>query len=379
MTACPAEPGEHKDKESEMVHRVHNFNPGPATLPLPVLERVQAEFLDYRGTGMSIMESSHRSPEFDEINLTANTLMRKLAGIPDGYQVLFLQGGASLQFAMVPMNFLTEGTFGDYVHTGTWSRKAIAEANIISRARVAGSSEEVKFTRIPPLDEIHLDPAAQYVHITSNNTIAGTQYHEFPDTGDVPLICDMSSDILSRRTDMGRFGLVFAGAQKNLGPSGVTVVIIRDDLIEKGRTDIPTLLQYRTQAAKDSLFNTPNSFGIYFLKCYLEYVDEQGGIDAVEAANDRKQQKVYGAMDTSGGFYRGTVEKPSRSWMNATMRLPEEDMEKRFIAEAKDAGLAGLKGHRSVGGIRVSMYNAMTEQGIDDLVAFMAEFQRKNG
>jgi len=362
-----------------MVHRVFNFNPGPATLPLPVLERVQSEFLDYRGTGMSIMESSHRSPEFDEINNTANALIRELMEIPDGYHVLFLQGGASLQFCMVPMNFLTDGTFGDYVHTGTWSRKAIHEANVLARARVAGSSEEVKFTRIPGPDEIEFDPAAQYVHITSNNTIAGTQWHEFPDTGDVPLICDASSDIMSKRIDVSRFGLIFAGAQKNLGPSGVTVVIIRDDLIERGRTDIPTLLQYRTQAAKDSLFNTPNSFGIYFLRCYLDYLKEMGGVPAMEAINRRKQERVYATIDGSGGFYRGTVEKASRSWMNATMRLPAEELEKRFIAEAKDAGLAGLKGHRSVGGVRVSMYNAMTLEGIETLVDFMGEFQRVNG
>jgi len=268
-----------------MVHRVYNFNPGPATLPLPVLERVQAEFLDYRGTGMSIMESSHRAPEFDAINESAMALVKELMGVPDGYSVFFVQGGASLQFAMLAMNFLGEGKFGDYINTGTWSRKAIKEANIVGKARVAGSSEEVNFTRIPGDDEINLDPAAEYVHITSNNTIAGTQFHTFPDTGDVPLLCDASSDIMSKVIDVSKFGLIYAGAQKNLGPSGVVVIIIRDDLIEKGRTDIPTLLQYRTQAAKKSLYNTPNSFGIYFLNCYLEYVKENGGVAAVEAVN----------------------------------------------------------------------------------------------
>lgn len=362
-----------------MVHRVFNFNAGPATLPLPVLERVQAEFLDYAGTGMSIMESSHRAPEFDAINNQAMDLLKELMGIPEGYSVLFLQGGASLQFAMVPMNFLTEGTFGDYLNTGTWSKKAIQEANIIAKARVAGSSAEESFTRIPGKDEIDLDPKAQYVHITSNNTIAGTQWHWFPDTGEVPLICDASSDIMSRAMDVSKFGIIYAGAQKNLGPSGVTVVIIRDDLVEKGRKDIPTLLQYRTQAAKKSLYNTPNTFGIYFLKCYLEYVKDQGGVPAIEEINRQKQELLYSTMDTSDGFYRGTVEKASRSWMNVTMRLPTEDQEKTFIAEAKQAGFVGLKGHRSVGGVRVSMYNAMTLEGIESLTGFMKEFQSKKG
>ncbi len=359
-----------------MVHRVFNFNPGPATLPLPVLERVQSEFLDYAGTGMSIMESSHRSPEFDAINEEAMALLRELMGIPEGYSVLFLQGGASLQFAMVPMNFLTEGAFGDYLVTGTWSKKAIKEADIVGRGRVAASTEEESFTRIPRADEIHLDPEAKYVHITSNNTICGTQWHTFPDTGDVPLICDASSDIMSRPMDVSKFGIIYAGAQKNLGPSGVTVVIIRDDLVEKGRDDIPTLLQYRTQAAKKSLYNTPNTFGIYFLKCYLEHVKQSGGVEAVEAINRKKQELVYQTMDESGGFYRGTVEKDSRSWMNITMRLPSEDQEKRFIAEAKEQDLVGLKGHRSVGGVRVSMYNAMTLEGIEKLVDFMRAFAK---
>ena len=362
-----------------MVHRVFNFNPGPATLPLEVLERVQEEFLDYRGTGMSIMESSHRSPEFDEINARATSLLRELMGIPDGYHVLFLQGGASLQFAMVPMNFLRDEESGDYVHTGIWSKKAIKEANIVGRARVAGSSEEESFTRIPEDNEIEIDPRARYVHITSNNTIYGTQWHRLPITRHVPLICDASSDILSRTIDVSRFGLIYAGAQKNLGPSGVTVVIIRDDLIEAGRDDIPTLLQYRTQAAKDSLFNTPNSFGIYFLKCYLEFVHGRGGVPAVEQLNFRKQELLYQTIDGSEGFYRGTVARGSRSWMNATMRLPHEALEKQFIGEATENGLAGLKGHRSVGGVRVSMYNAMSLAGIETLIQFMKDFAIRNG
>ncbi len=360
-----------------MAHRVFNFNPGPATLPLPVLEQVQAEFTDYAGTGMSIMESSHRSPEFDAINEDVIALMKELMEIPDGYHVLFLQGGASLQFCMVPMNLLHQGEFADYVHTGTWSRKAIKEANILARARVAGSSEEQNFTRIPT--ELDFDPAARYVHITSNNTIAGTQWHEWPDVGEVPLVCDMSSDIMSRRIDVSRFALIYAGAQKNLGPSGVTVVIVRDDLVQAGRDDIPTLLQYRTQAAKKSLFNTPNAFGIYFLWRYLQYVKAGGGVPAVEEVNRRKKDLLYQAIDASDGYYRGTVEPASRSWMNVTMRMSSEDLEKRFIAEAREAGLAGLKGHRSVGGIRASIYNAMTLEGVQALVAFMDDFRTRNG
>lgn len=362
-----------------MVHRVFNFNPGPATLPLPVLERVQAEFLDYRGSGMSIMESSHRSPEFDAVNNDAMALLKELMGIPDGYKVLFLQGGASLQFAMVPMNFLNEGTFGDYLVTGVWGKKAIAEANIIAEGRLAASTADENFSRLPTADEISFDPKAQYVHITSNNTIYGTQWHQFPDTGDVPLVCDASSDILSRPMDVSKFGIIFAGAQKNLGPSGVTVVIIREELIEKGRTDIPTLLQYRTQAAKDSLYNTPNTFGIYFLKCYLESVKELGGVPAVEKINQQKKEMLYAAIDGSDGFYRGTTATQDRSWMNVTMVMQNSELEPKFIAEAKEQGLVGLKGHRSVGGMRASIYNAMSVAGIEKLTGFMKTFQAANG
>lgn len=362
-----------------MVHRVYNFNPGPATLPLPVLERVQAEFLDYRGTGMSIMESSHRSPEFDEVNDQAEKLLRELMGISDKYSVVFLQGGASLQFAMVPMNFLADGQFGDYLVTGTWGKKAIKEANIVAKGRVAASLDEINFSRIPNDDEISLDPNAQYVHITSNNTICGTQWHSFPKTGNVPLICDASSDILSRKMNVDEFGLIYAGAQKNLGPSGVVVAIIRNDLVEKGRSDIPTLLQYRTQVAKRSLYNTPNTFGIYFLKCYLEIVKENGGVEAVEKVNRAKKDLLYSTIDESDGYFRGTVDKASRSWMNVTIRMSNEDLEKKFIAEAKEKGLVGLKGHRSVGGIRASIYNATTLAGIESLTSFMNDFRKNNG
>jgi phosphoserine aminotransferase len=362
-----------------MVHRVFNFNPGPATLPLAVLERVQAEFLDYAGTGMSIMESSHRAPEFDAVNNSAIALLKELMGIPDDYHVLCLQGGASLQFAMVPMNLLPSGTFGDYILTGSWSKKAIKEANIVGKGRTAASTEGEKFTRIPTATEIDLDPAAQYVHMTSNNTIYGSQWHWTPDTGATPLVCDASSDILSKRIDASKFALIYAGAQKNLGPSGVTVVIIRNDLVEKGRKDIPTMLQYRTHAAEKSLYNTPNTFGIYFMKCYLEHVKENGGVAAVEEINRKKQDLLYTTIDSSGGFYRGTVQKDSRSWMNVPVRLPSEELEKKFLAGSKSNGLIGLKGHRSVGGIRASLYNAMPLAGVEALCSFMKEFQRTNG
>jgi phosphoserine aminotransferase len=361
-----------------MTKRVFNFNPGPATLPLPVLERVQAEFLDYKGTGMSIMESSHRAAEYEEVNDTAMALMKELLGMPQGYTVLFLQGGASLQFAMVPMNFLNKGEFADYIITGMWSQRAIKEANILAEGRVAASTESEKFVRIPKPAEIKLDPKAKYVHMTSNNTIYGTQWHYVPDVGGLPLMCDASSDILCRKWEWSKFALIYGGAQKNLGPSGVTVVVIRDDLIEKGRKDIPTLLQYRTHSKDKSLYNTPNTFGVYFLKCYLEYVKSIGGVAAVEKVNRQKHDLLYATIDQSGGYYRGTVQPDSRSWMNVPIRMRDEELEKKFLGEAKKNGFIGLKGHRSVGGIRVSMYNAMPLDGIEKLTAFMKDFQKKN-
>lgn len=361
-----------------MANRVFNFNPGPSTLPLEVLEIVQKEFLDYRGTGMSIIESSHRSPEFDEINESAITLTREVLGLGDNYHVLFLGGGASTQFAMIPLNFLGPDRKGAYVDTGSWSSKAIKEAQIIGEMVLAASSKEEGFKFIPKMSDIKYPADAAYLHITSNNTIKGTQYHEFPDTGSVPLICDMSSDIASRKLDLSKFSMIYAGAQKNLGPAGVTMVIIRDDLLAKAREGLPTMLSYKTHADKKSLYNTPPAFGIYVVKLVLEWIKKQGGLDAVEKVNRQKKDTIYNLMDTYPDFFRGTVEKDSRSWMNLTLRLPDEDLEKKLIAEAKAAGFVGLKGHRSVGGIRISLYNAMTLEGAQKVAEFMETFRKNN-
>ena len=363
-----------------MSHRVWNFNPGPATLPLEVLQQVKEELPDYRATGMSILESSHRSPEVAEIVAGSKSLVRELGGFGEEYHVLFLTGGASTQFATIPLNLLREGESADYIDTGTWSTKAIKEARIVARCRIAASTEAEGFARLPRREEIDLDPQAVYVHLTSNNTIKGTQWHAFPPAGTVPLVCDMSSDIFWRPFDPAPFGLIYAGAQKNLGPAGVTLVIIRDDLLQRAREDLPAMLAYRTHVQKDSLYNTPPVFAMYVVNLILEWLKRQGGLEAMEKRNRGKADLLYGFADGSGGFFRGTVTDPeSRSFMNVTMRLPDEDLEKRFLAEAAKDGFKGLKGHRSVGGIRVSMYNSMPLEGITSLVEFMQEFQRRNG
>ena len=361
-----------------MSDRIYNFNPGPAALPLPALEKAQKELLNYMGTGMSMMETSHRSKEFDEVLNECKSLLTSLMKIPENYQVLFLQGGASLQFAMIPMNFLEDGKSADYINTGSWSAKAIKEAKLISKVNIAATSENDDFRLIPKQEDIQFDPAACYAHITSNNTIKGTQWPAFPDTGNVPLIVDMSSDILCREVDVKQFGLIYAGAQKNLGGSGVTLVIIRNDLLEKQARELPTMLRYTTYSEKNSLYNTPPSFAIYIVKLCMEWVRDQGGVTAIQKFNEEKGRLLYGMMEKYPEFYRGTVETGSRSLMNVTMRLPSEDLEKQFISEAKEAGFHGLKGHRSVGGIRVSMYNAISVKAIQDLCGFMETFQKKN-
>ena len=361
-----------------MANRVFNFSPGPATLPLSVLEKVQAELLDYRGSGMSVMESSHRGAEYDEIHNSTIALFKELMGLKDGYNVGFLGGGASGQFAMVPMNFLHPGKTAAYVDTGAWSAKAIKEAKRIGNVDVVASSKEDNNTYIPDLSSIKLASDTAYLHLTSNNTIFGTQIQSFPDTGDVPLICDMSSDILSRRHDFNKFALIYAGAQKNLGPAGVTVVIIREDMIAKCADNIPLIYTYKTHTEKDWLYNTPPAFPVYVVKLVLEWIKEQGGLEAVEKVNLAKKDVIYGAIDANSDYYRGTVKPDSRSWMNITMRLPSEDLEKKFIAEAKAAGFVGLKGHRSVGGIRVSLYNALPMAGAEGLAKFMEEFKKNN-
>jgi len=357
--------------------RVYNFSPGPCTLPLPALEKAQAEFVDYNGTGMSIIESSHRGAEFKDVHAEAKALMRKVMGIPDNYHILFLGGGASFQFTMIPQNFIPAGGSADYINTGTWSKKAIKEANIVAKANVAATSEADNFNWIPAQDELQLDPNAAYLHFTSNNTIFGTEFHKFPET-DKPLICDMSSDIMSRPIDVSKFAMIYAGAQKNLGPAGVTVVIIRDDFAKTANSGLPTMLAYDTHIDKDSMFNTPPAYGIYIIKLVQEWMLAQGGLEAIEAVNRQKAELLYGAIDNSDGYYRGTAREDSRSRMNVTIRLSSEELEKKFITEAAEIGLNGLKGHRSVGGIRVSMYNAMPLAGIEKMVVFMEQFKAAN-
>jgi phosphoserine aminotransferase len=358
--------------------RVSNFNAGPAALPLPVLERARDELTEYAGTGMSIMEHSHRGKAYEAVHEEAIALLRELAGVPDTHDVLFLQGGASLQFAMLPMNLLGEGRSADYVNTGHWSERAIEEAKYYGRVRIAASTEGDRFVRVPRPDELDLDPGAAYVHITTNNTIEGTQWHAEPDTGAVPLVADMSSDFLWRRPDVGRYGLIYAGAQKNLGPSGVVLVIARKDLVDRCRKDIPKILRYATFAAQRSLYNTPPTFAIYLVRNVLAWIKESGGPEQIQAWNEEKARLVYGAIDADPDYYRGPVEKASRSVMNVVFRLPSEALEERFVKEAASAGMVGLKGHRSVGGIRASIYNAVSVEDCRKLAAFMATFSRAN-
>jgi phosphoserine aminotransferase len=361
-----------------MANRVFNFNPGPSTLPLDVLKIVQKELLDYKSSGMSIMESSHRAPEFDEINNQCMALAREIMELDNSYKILFLTSGASMQFAMIPMNFLPQGKVGAYVDTGTWSTKAIKEANIIGKAHIAASSKDAGYGFIPKQADLDIPDNAAYLHITTNNTIKGTQYHYVPDSKGIPLFADMSSDICSRIFDYDKFDLIYAGAQKNLGPAGVTLVAIKEQMFEKCLDGNPSLLDYRTQAGKDSLYNTPPCFAIYIMKLVFEWIKNQGGLAAVEKINRQKKDAVYGLIDKYPDYFKGTAEKDSRSWMNITLRLPTEDLEKKFIAEGKAKGLVGLKGHRSVGGIRISLYNAMTLEGAQKVAEFMESFKKVN-
>jgi phosphoserine aminotransferase len=363
-----------------MTNRVINFNAGPSALPLPALERAQKEFLDFQGTGMSIMEHSHRGKDYEKVHGEAITLLTELLGIPDSHQVLFLQGGASHQFAMVPMNLRSDEHSGDYVITGAWSQKAYEEARVVGKPSVAAdTSLDGKFTRIPKQSELKLSPNAPYVHITSNNTIFGTQYFDFPTTGNVPLVADMSSDILWRPIDVSKFGLIYAGAQKNIGPSGVTVVILRKGLLDKCRKDIAKILRYPTHAKENSLYHTAPTFAIYMVRNVLAWAKEIGGLSVVERNNRKKGEVLYAAIDSSDGFYRCPVEKESRSLMNVVFRLPSEALEDTFVAEAKKAEMVGLKGHRSVGGIRASIYNAVTVEAVEKLANFMDSFRKANG
>jgi len=360
-----------------MAARIHNFNPGPAALPLEILEEAREEFLDFKGSGMSITEISHRSAAFEEMLNAAVSRLKRLLEIPENYKVLFLQGGASTQFFMVPMNLIPEGASADYINTGTWATKAIKEIEILKKPyKVIASSEDRDFRYIPK--DFSITPGAAYLHITSNNTIKGTQWPSFPGPGNVPLVSDMSSDILSRAFDVKPFGLIYAGAQKNLGPAGVTLVIIRDDMLARVPKNIPTMLRYMTHAEKNSLYNTPPCVNIYLLGLVLKWVESQaGGLGGIERLNREKADLIYGCIDASG-FYKGTADADSRSLMNVTFRLPSEELEKKFVAEALKVGLGGLKGHRSVGGCRASLYNAVSLESVRTLVDFMKDFAAKN-
>jgi len=359
-----------------LVKRVLNFNPGPATLPTSALEKAQAELLDYKGTGISMMETSHRSKEFDSVINEATEIFRELYGIPGDYKILWLQGGASTQFYTIPMNLMIPGKGADYVNTGTWAKKAIKEAKLFGDVNVVASSEDKNFSYIPKNIEFNQD--ASYVHITSNNTIFGTQWQDYPDTGDVPLVADISSDLLSRNLDIKKFGLIYAGAQKNIGPAGVTLVVIREDLMGRAKDDLPTMVNYKTHAEKNSLFNTPPCFAIYICKLVLEWFKENGGVDGNEKRNNEKASMLYRIIDESNAFYKGHAEKDSRSIMNVTFRLPTEELEAKCIKGGLDNELLGLKGHRSVGGMRASIYNAMSVEGVKKLCEFLKEFQEKN-
>jgi len=365
------------------IHRVFNFAAGPAVLPLPVLEQIQRDMLALPGVGISILEISHRSKEFEAILAQAEADIRALAGVPANYRVLFLQGGASLQFSMVPMNLLQPGATADYIDTGSWAEKAIKEARKAGNVNVIGSTKSDNYARIPSAYDLKPTPGAAYIHVTSNNTIEGTEWKELPPpevVGDTPLVSDSSSDIFSRPIDIARHALIYAGAQKNLGPAGATVVIVRDDMLARSAkvAALPTMMNYAVHAEHGSLYNTPPVFAVYAIGLVMKWLLADGGLTAIAAVNERKAAKLYAEVDRTG-FYRGTADPASRSLMNVTFRLPTEDLENVFVKESTAAGFDGLKGHRAVGGMRASIYNAFPEAGIDALVSFMRDFERRHG
>jgi phosphoserine aminotransferase len=361
------------------VETIYNFNAGPAMLPAPVLEQVQAELRDYHGRGFSIMEMSHRSAEYEAVNSEAEARFKRLVGVGADYRVLFLQGGASTQFAMVPMNFLPLGASADYLVTGAWAEKAYEEAAALGTARIAGSTMGEDYHRVPRPEEIQLDSHAAYVHLTSNETIQGIQWPAFPEVANRPLVADMSSDILSRPLDASKFALIYAGAQKNLGPAGVTAVLVREAWLGQANNKLPTMLRYTTHANNNSLYNTPPTFAVYVLGLVLQWIEKLGGLPVMAQRNAYKAQLLYDAIDQSEGFYRGHAAKESRSQMNVTFRLPTEALEKRFVVRAQAAGMIGLAGHRSVGGIRASIYNAVNPEACMALASFMEDFATTNG
>jgi phosphoserine aminotransferase len=359
--------------------RVFNFSAGPAVLPEAVLQRAREELLDWHGSGMSVMEMSHRGKEFIAIAEKAEADLRELLGIPANYKVLFLQGGATAQFAMVPLNLLRGKKSADYVNTGEWSKKAIKEAKKFGGVNVAASSEATNFTTVPPLKDWQLDRDAAYVHYTPNETIGGLEFSFVPDTGGVPLVADMSSTILSRPIDVTRYGLIYAGAQKNIGPAGLTIVIVREDLLGGAAAGTPSVFDYKVHADNGSMYNTPPTYAWYIAGLVFEWLKANGGLKAMAAINERKAQKLYARIDTSGGFYKNPVEPQSRSWMNVSFTLKDAALDEEFLKGAKAAGLVQLKGHRSVGGMRASIYNAMPEAGIDALIVYMQDFMKRKG
>ena len=363
-----------------MPHRVYNFGAGPAMLPLPVMERIRDEFLDYRGMGASVIEISHRSKEFQAIQDEAKALFRELAGLPDDYRILFVHGGARMQFAALPLNLAGRSPSRTclYAETGNFSQLAIQDARPFADVRVVASGAADRFRRIPALDSAGIDQSAAYLHITSNNTVCGTRWHLFPETGAVPLIADQTSEILSRVIDYRRFGVVYAGLQKNLGPSGMAVVVIRADLLGHAVPHTPLLLNYAQLDKDDSLTNTTNTFAVYVVRCMLEWLKEEGGVAAMERRNQAKAACLYRVIDGSG-FYRGFADPACRSTMNVTFHLPSPELEKRFVVEALAEGLYALEGHRAVGGLRASLYNPMPLAGAEALARFMGEFERRHG
>lgn len=362
-----------------MTERVYNFYPGPATLPLEVLEQAQNEFLNFHNTGMSILEISHRGKDYEEVHNETESLFKELLNAPNDYRVLFMGGGASSQFALVAMNFLTQGTEADYIVTGSFAEKAQEEAARIGKANIAASTKETNYNRLPGQDEIKLSKAPVYIHMTSNNTIYGTQWQEMPVFKGIPLVADMSSDILSRPIEVSNFGLIYAGAQKNLGPAGVTLVLISPELLAKANKDLPAIFQYGTFAKNNSLYNTPPSFAVYIINLTLKWIKKNGGLSAMAKRNQEKANYIYEAIDNSNGFYCGHTQKEYRSLMNITFRLPNEELEAAFVSEAKKANLIGIKGHRSVGGMRASIYNAMPTEGCKMLADLMKDFAKKKG
>ncbi len=362
-----------------MQNRIYNFSAGPAILPEEVLLEAQENLFSLPGVGMSVLEISHRSKHYDAIHQAAKADLKELLSIPDNYEILFLQSGASMQFSMVPLNLMPPVNKADYIITGTWSKKALKEAKRVGTINVAASTESENFNRIPSQEELKLDPEAAYVHFTSNNTIFGTEWANEPNVGNVPLVCDASSDMLHKKIDITKYGLIYGGAQKNMGPSGLVVVIIRKDLLERSSDSLHTMLNYKIHAENDSLYNTCNVFGIYIFGLVCKWLKKLGGLDAMYAINKNKAKLLYDCFDNSGGYFKGHALPDSRSLMNITFRLPSEELEKKLIAEATKAGFDGLKGHRSVGGLRASVYNAFPTKGVEELVSFLNQFKAQNG